>query len=57
MKISFVKSGFPATGIVVVTAFSNGKMTPSASKLNKKVGGALTRAIRGSHLRVKKDNH
>ena len=54
MKISFVKPGFPATGILVVTAFSNGKMTPSASKLNKKVGGALTRAIRGSHFEGKK---
>ena len=54
MKISFVKYGLPSTGIVVVTAVSDGKLSESAAKLDKKTGGALTRAVRGSRFEGKK---
>ena len=54
MKISFAKPGLPATGIVVVTASAGGKLSTSAIKLDKKAGGALTRAIKASRFEGKK---
>lgn len=54
MKISFAKPGLPATGIVVVTANAGGKLSASATKLDKKSGGVLTRAIKASRFEGKK---
>ena len=39
---------------MVVTAVSDGKLSASAAKLDKKTGGALTRAVRGSRFEGKK---
>ena len=54
MKISFAKSGLPTTGIVVVSANAGSKLSATATKLNKKTGGALTRAIKASSFEGKK---
>ena len=54
MKISFAKPGLPGTGVVVVSANAGGKLSASAAKLDKKAGGALTRAIRASRFEGKK---
>ncbi len=54
MKISFAKPGLPATGIVVVTASAGGKLSAAAIKLDKKAGGALSRAIKASRFEGKK---
>ena len=50
MKITFAKPGLPATGVVVVSAGAGGKLSASAVKLDKKSGGALSRAIRASNF-------
>ena len=50
MKITFAKPGLPATGVVVVSASAGGKLSASAVKLDKKSGGALSRAIRASNF-------
>tara|TARA_B100000315_G_scaffold254609_1_gene296044 strand:+ start:3184 stop:4689 length:1506 start_codon:yes stop_codon:yes gene_type:complete len=54
MKISFAKPGLPATGIVVVSANAGSKLSAAATKLDKKTGGALTRAIKASSFEGKK---
>jgi leucyl aminopeptidase len=54
MKISFVKPGLPAIGVVVVTAVAEGKLSASAATLDKKAGGALRRAIQGSNFKGNK---
>ena len=54
MKISFVKTGLPASGVVVVTAIANGKLSSSAIELDKNAGGMLKRAIQGSNFNGKK---
>ena len=57
MKITFTKPGLPATGVVVVSANvgagAGSKLSASAVKLDKKSGGALSRAIRASHFEGK----
>ena len=53
MKISFVKPGLPATGIVVVIFGANGKLSNTATRLDKKAGGAIRRAIRASRFEGK----
>ena len=53
MKISFVKPGLPATGIVVVIIGANGKLSNTATRLDKKAGGAIRRAIRASRFEGK----
>ena len=50
MKITFAKPGLPATGVVVVSAGAGGKLSASAVRLDKKSGGALSRAIRASNF-------
>ena len=54
MKISFVKPGLPATGIVVVLVGTDGKLSNFAIRLDKKSGGAIRRAIRASRFEGKK---
>jgi len=54
MKISFAIPGLPATGIVVVSATAGSKLSAAAAKLDKKAGGALTRAIKASRFEGKK---
>ena len=54
MKITFIKPGLPATGVVVVSASAGNKLSASAVKLNKKSNGALSRAIRASNFEGKK---
>jgi len=54
MKIAFAKPGLPATGVVVVSASAGSKLSASAVKLDKKSGGALSRAIRASNFEGKK---
>ncbi len=58
MKIAFAKPGLPATGIAVVSASvsagAGSKLSASAVKLDKKSGGALSRAIRASNFEGKK---
>ncbi|MDC0196189.1 leucyl aminopeptidase [Gammaproteobacteria bacterium] len=54
MKTSFVKSGLPASGVVVVTAIAGGKLSSSAVELDKNAGGILKRAIQGSNFNGKK---
>ena len=53
MKILFTKPDLPTTGIAVVTAEAENKLSKSAAKLDKKIGGALTRAIKGSRFKGK----
>ncbi len=55
MKITFAKPGLPATGVVVVSAGAGSKLSASTVKLDKKSGGALSRAIRASDFEGKKD--
>ena len=54
MKIAFVKPGLPATGVVVVTAVSDRKLSASAAKIDKNAGGAIRRAIQGSNCKGNK---
>lgn len=54
MRVSFTKPGLPGAGVVVVSAIAGGNLSASAEKLNKKIGGAITRAIRASRFRGKK---
>jgi leucyl aminopeptidase len=54
MKISFVKSGLPASGVAVVTAIADGKLSSSAIALDKNAGGMIKRAIQGSNFKGKK---
>ncbi len=50
MKISFAKPALPITGVAVVTATAGAKLSASGQKLDKKSGGALTRAIKASRF-------
>ena len=51
MKISFSKAGVPAKGAVIVTAFSNRKLSPSAAEVDEASGGAVTRAMANSRFK------
>ncbi len=48
MKVKFIPTNRSASGAVAVGVLLNGKLTPSADKLDKKTGGALNRAIKAS---------
>ena len=50
MRLVFAKSGLPATGVVVVSALKGGKLLAIGARLDKKTGGALTRAMRGNRF-------
>ena len=55
MKIAFAEPSFPKTGAVVVGVFEGKKLSPSAERLERETGGALTRAIKASRFDGKKD--
>jgi leucyl aminopeptidase len=51
MKIAFTKPGLPGTGVVVVGVSAGGKFTASAEQLDKKTGGMISRAVKGSRFK------
>jgi leucyl aminopeptidase len=51
MKIAFANPGDVNTGIVVVAALEGRKLSPSASALDKKTSGAITRAMKASRFK------
>ncbi|MCB2102669.1 MAG: leucyl aminopeptidase [Rhodobacterales bacterium] len=51
MKISFAKPDLPAAGIVVVGVQDDRKLTPSAKALDKRLHGALSRALSASRFK------
>ncbi len=51
MKIAFANPGDVNAGVVVVTAGEGRKLSPSAKALDKKTGGAITRAIKASRFK------
>jgi leucyl aminopeptidase len=55
MKITFAKSLFPETGVVVVGVLQDRKLSPSAKILDKKMKGGLLRAIKASRFKGRKD--
>ncbi len=50
MKISFSKPGLPAKGTLVVGAYEGKKLTSSATELDRKAKGAITRAVAGTRF-------
>ena len=48
MKISFSKLAAPETGVAVVGAVEGGKLTPAGQEFDKKLKGAITRAIKAA---------
>ena len=50
MKVSFAKPGLPAKGALVVGVYEGKKLTASATELDRKTKGAITRAISGSRF-------
>jgi len=56
MKISFAKPALPELGVVVVSVLEEGKLTPTAEALDKKLHGAIGRAIQATpRFKGKKD--
>ena len=54
MKITFANPAKPKTGAVVVGVLDGRKLTDGANDLDKRMGGALTRAIKGSRFKGSK---
>jgi leucyl aminopeptidase len=54
MDISFAEPSVPESGAVVVGVFVGGKLAPSGAQLDKRIGGALSRAIAASQFKGKK---
>jgi leucyl aminopeptidase len=54
MNISFASPGLPATGALVTGVFQDKKLSPTASVLDKKTGGAVGRAIAASRFNGRK---
>lgn len=48
MKVSFSKRALPETGVVVVMALQEGKLTAGAQELDAKLDGAITRAMKAA---------
>ncbi len=55
MKISFATPRMPRSGTIVCIVMDDRKLSPSAEKLDKDSGGALTRAIGASRFTGKSD--
>lgn len=55
MKINFQEPGLPTAGTLVVGAFSDRKLSPAATEIDRKTAGALTRAMEASRFAGKKD--
>ncbi len=54
MKIAFAEPGLPKSGAVVVLVEQDKKLSPAAKELDRKTGGAVTRAIKASRFAGKK---
>ncbi|MFQ6017013.1 MAG: leucyl aminopeptidase [Kiloniellaceae bacterium] len=55
MKITFASPKLPKSGAIATGVIEGGKLSPTAVKLDKTTGGALTRAIKASRFKGKKD--
>ena len=55
MKIAFSKPESPTNGAYVVGISEDRKLTPSASALDKKTGGIVTRAMATTRFKGKKN--
>ena len=55
MKIAFSRPALPETGVLVVTALENAKLTDSAQQLDGRMKGGLSRAIKASRFTGKKE--
>jgi leucyl aminopeptidase len=55
MEIAFGELKLPRRGAVVVGVLEGGKLTPSAAALDKRVRGALTRALAAGRFKGKKE--
>jgi len=54
MKIAFAEPALPDKGAVVVLVADGNKLSPAAKDLDKKTGGAVTRAIKAGRFEGKK---
>ena len=50
MKITFAKTALPKTGVLVVGVLAKKKLSQSATKVDKHLGGVVTRAIKVSNF-------
>jgi len=57
MKIAFANAGDVTTGAVVVTVLEGRKLSSSADALDKKTGGAITRAMKASRFKGNGDQN
>ncbi len=55
MKIVFSPPALPETGVLVVGVTQDRKLTPSATEMDKRMKGGLSRAIKGSRFKGRKD--
>jgi len=55
MKISFSEPAVPSAGAVVAGVFEERQFSPSAADLDRRIGGALQRAVSGGRFSGKKD--
>jgi leucyl aminopeptidase len=55
MKISFSEPAVPSAGAVVAGVFEERQLSPSATDLDRRTGGALQRAVAGGRFSGKKD--
>ena len=55
MKITFSRPALPETGVLVVTVIENAKLTDSAKQLDRRMKGGLSRAIKASRFKGKKE--
>lgn len=53
MKISFTKPSLPETGVVIVTGYDGGSLSPSAQALDASLDGALSRAAKVAKFKGK----
>ena len=51
MKIAFIEPALPTRGALAVGASKGGKLSPPAADLDKRTGGAISRAIKASRFR------
>jgi leucyl aminopeptidase len=54
MKIVFANPAMPTSAVAVAFATDRGKLSPSATDLDRKAGGMLARAVKGSKFTGKK---
>jgi leucyl aminopeptidase len=50
MRVGFTKISMPATGVLVVPVLDGRKLTLTGAAVDKRMGGALARALRGGHF-------